>query len=130
MANASAAAACFPAVAPEREVACEDVMLNGAGIGHGTDAGADNGTDAGTGHGTDACDVLEEVRHQVAAEYLPVMATIKDELISELKGIERAEVGRVYRWLLFLCAVERERGGGGGRGRGRANLLRERGAGR
>lgn len=49
-----------------------------------------DGTVPGAGPG----DVLEEVRHQVAAEYLPVMATIRDQLISELEGIERAEV----RW--------------------------------
>lgn len=37
-------------------------------------------------------EVLEEVRHQVAEEYLPVMATIKKQLIEELKGINRSEV--------------------------------------
>lgn len=42
--------------------------------------------EAGTGN------VLEEVRHQVAAEYLPVMATIRDQLVAALKGIDRAEV--------------------------------------
>lgn len=42
----------------------------------------------GAGH------VLEEVRHQVAAEYLPVMADIRDQLIADLVGIEGSEVRR------------------------------------
>ena len=36
--------------------------------------------------------VLEEVRHQVAAEYLPVMAEIRDQLIADLVGIVGSEV--------------------------------------
>lgn len=45
--------------------------------------------------GTGPGDVLEEVRHQVAEEYLPVMSTIRDQLIEELEGIDRAEVREV-----------------------------------
>lgn len=57
----------------------KEVSLDGLGI-HPSEAIGGGG------------DVLEEVRHQVAAEYLPVMATIRDELIEELKEIEGAEV--------------------------------------
>lgn len=50
----------------------------------------------GGGGGGDSMDdsigALEEVRHQVAEEYLPVMATIRDQLIAELKGIDKSEV--------------------------------------
>lgn len=56
-----------------------------AGIGGG--GGGDEGDDAGGD-----CGALEEVRHQVAQEYLPVMETIRDQLIAELKGIDKAEV--------------------------------------
>lgn len=39
-----------------------------------------------------SCHVLEEVRHQVAQEYLPVMEKIRDELKAELQGIDKSEV--------------------------------------
>lgn len=51
---------------------------------------------------TGTCDVLEEVRHQVAAEYLPVMSTIRDQLIAELKDIERSEVRFILAVLYIL----------------------------
>lgn len=45
--------------------------------------------------------MLEEVKHQVAAEYLPVMAVIREQLLEELSGIERAEV--LCNEAFFVC---------------------------
>lgn len=42
-----------------------------------------------------SCHVLEEVRHQVAQEYLPVMDKIRDQLKAELKNIDKSEVMQV-----------------------------------
>lgn len=56
----------------------------GGGDKNDHDCGGSNGIDTGT--------VLEEVRHQVAQEYLPVMETIRDQLVAELKGIKNSEV--------------------------------------
>lgn len=53
------------------------------------------GEDDGENCGFDTSTVLEEVRHQVAQEYLPVMETIRDQLIAELKGIDKSEVSNV-----------------------------------
>ncbi|CAM9878723.1 unnamed protein product [Scytosiphon promiscuus] len=53
---------------------------------------ASDDEDGGNNASLDTGAVLEEVRHQVAQEYLPVMETIRDELIAELKGIEKSEV--------------------------------------
>ncbi|CAN0300874.1 unnamed protein product, partial [Hapterophycus canaliculatus] len=60
----------------------------------GETGGGDNndGDDGDHASGVDHGTVLEEVRHQVAQEYLPVMRTIRDELIAELKSIDKSEV--------------------------------------
>eukprot|EP00752_Nemacystus_decipiens_P005687 g5147.t1 len=60
------------------------------GVGLGAAAAAAAAEDGGGG--ADSSDILEEVRHQVAEEYLPVMATIRDQLIAELKCIDKSEV--------------------------------------
>lgn len=69
--------------------------MNGV-VGGVANGGGDRGREGGDGVGScdDGCSstVLEEVRHQVAAEYLPVMAVIREQLLEELSGIERAEV--------------------------------------
>ena len=62
--------------------------MDGEGQAKGLEKTETGGVDPGKGK----CTALEEVRHQVAAEYLPVMAAIREELMSELSGIERAEV--------------------------------------
>ncbi|CAM9094298.1 unnamed protein product [Ascophyllum nodosum] len=62
--------------------------VDGEGQAKGLEKTETGGVDPGKGK----CTALEEVRHQVAAEYLPIMAAIREELMSELSGIERAEV--------------------------------------
>eukprot|EP00903_Cladosiphon_okamuranus_P009996 g9481.t2 len=69
------------ALSPAAAAAVSGGCAGGAGR---VDRAGDSGGDGGG--------VLEEVRHQVAEEYLPVMATIRDQLIAELKGIDEAEV--------------------------------------
>lgn len=65
-------------------------------------AGGDEGAGVSDG-GVDSSDTLEEVRHQVAEEYLPVMATIRDQLIAELKGVDKSEV--IGDWSFLLVEI-------------------------
>ncbi|CAM9201431.1 unnamed protein product [Ectocarpus sp. 13 AM-2016] len=76
-----------------------EVAANGkTGEGDGGASGCQEAGSGGGGGGGDEegaggdCGALEEVRHQVAQEYLPVMETIRDQLVAELKGIDKAEV--------------------------------------
>lgn len=65
-----------------------------ASTASGTGSSGSSGSEDWSSEGMDgsASGALEDVRHQVAQEYLPVMATIRDQLKDELKGIDKAEV--------------------------------------